>query len=163
VTSITPSDSYYSSRYRLRDQTTEAAPLDVTAILPKAPSLNLTPVAKQEVDNSAASSASLSSALWDMESSTPVRTTLSGKPADTTTEQLLAELQKWSQMTPAEMIRAKVLEDKGLTEESLAAMPAEERKAILKEIADTIKNTLGIDTAAEDTATAPQASIAEEL
>lgn len=148
MTSIIPSDNYSSTRYRLRDQTKEGAPLDVSAILPKAPSPAVKPTAKEDTGNAPASSASLSSALWDMESGEPVRTTMSGETGDNNTDTLLAELQKWSQMTPAEMIRAKILDDKDLTEDSLAALPPEEREAILKEIAETIKIRLGIDTLA---------------
>ncbi|WP_454747856.1 hypothetical protein [Ciceribacter selenitireducens] len=63
----------------------------------------------------------------------------------TEAKDLLAEFSKWAHMDVAEMIRAKYLEDHGLTEESLAAMDPEARKAIEEEIAELIKNQLGID------------------
>ncbi|PPJ45367.1 hypothetical protein C0075_06285 [Rhizobium sp. KAs_5_22] len=63
----------------------------------------------------------------------------------TEAKDLLAEFSKWAHMDVAEMIRAKYLEDKGLTEESLAAMDPEARKAIEEEIAERIKNQLGVD------------------
>lgn len=48
----------------------------------------------------------------------------------TDAKDLLAEFSKWAHMDAAEMIRAKYLEDKGLTEKSLAAMDPVARKAI---------------------------------
>ncbi|MBC7311749.1 MAG: hypothetical protein H5U11_04560 [Rhizobium sp.] len=63
----------------------------------------------------------------------------------TDAKDLLAEFSKWAHMDAAEMIRAKYLEDKGLTEESLAAMDPDARKAIEEEIAELIKNQLGVD------------------
>ncbi len=56
----------------------------------------------------------------------------------TEAKDLLAEFSKWAHMDAAEM-------DKGLTEESLAAMDPEARKAIEEEIAELIKNQLGVD------------------
>jgi len=63
----------------------------------------------------------------------------------TEAKDLLADFSKWAHMDAAEMIRAKYLEDKGLTEESLVAMDPEARKAIEEEIAELIKNHLGVD------------------
>jgi hypothetical protein len=63
----------------------------------------------------------------------------------TDAKDLLVEFSKWAHMDAAEMIRAQYLEDNGLTEESLAAMAPEARKAIEEEIAERIKNQLGID------------------
>lgn len=63
----------------------------------------------------------------------------------TEAKDLLAEFSKWAHMDAAEMIRAKYLDEKGLTEESLAAMDPEARKAIEEEIAELIKNKLGVD------------------
>ncbi|MFN7011557.1 MAG: hypothetical protein ACK4PN_16135 [Allorhizobium sp.] len=63
----------------------------------------------------------------------------------TRAKDLLAEFSKWAHLDPAEMIRAKYLADNGLTEESLAALDPEVRKAIEEEIAEQIKNQLGIN------------------
>lgn len=63
----------------------------------------------------------------------------------TDAKDLLAEFSKWAHMDAAEMIRAKYLEDKGLTEKSLAAMDPVARKAIEEEIAERIKNQLRVD------------------
>ncbi|TAX33713.1 hypothetical protein [Rhizobium leguminosarum] len=54
-------------------------------------------------------------------------------------DSLVDEFSKWGNMTPAEYIRARYLEQHDLTEDDLAAMPAEQRAAIEKEIADQIK------------------------
>ncbi|WP_313615158.1 hypothetical protein [Agrobacterium sp.] len=59
-----------------------------------------------------------------------------------TSDSLLEELQKWSQMSPGEMIRAKLLEQMGLSEEEFAALPADERQAIEDKIKDAIKQSL---------------------
>ena len=63
----------------------------------------------------------------------------------TQAKDLLEEFSRWAHMDVAEMIRAKYLEDNGLTEETLAAMDPEARKAIEEEIAERIENQLGID------------------
>ncbi|GLR21782.1 MULTISPECIES: hypothetical protein [Alphaproteobacteria] len=76
------------------------------------------------------------------------------KEERTSAKDLLAEFSKWAHMDVAEMIRAKYLEDNGLTEESLAAMDPEARKAIEEEIAERIKSLLGIDKGATSADTA---------
>jgi hypothetical protein len=49
-------------------------------------------------------------------------------------------------MTPAEMIRKRILDQLGLDEDSLKAMPADQREAIEKQIAEAIKRELaGVD------------------
>ncbi|MDV4154238.1 hypothetical protein ACCT14_16095 [Rhizobium brockwellii] len=57
-------------------------------------------------------------------------------------DSLVDEFSKWGNMTPAEYIRARYLEQHDLTEDDLAAMPAEQRAAIEKEIADQIKREM---------------------
>ncbi|MBB3592075.1 hypothetical protein FHX08_002419 [Rhizobium sp. BK529] len=55
---------------------------------------------------------------------------------------LVDEFSDWSNMDPAEFIRARYLEAHGLTEDDLKAMPADQREAIEKEIAEQIKREL---------------------
>ncbi|MBB3563346.1 hypothetical protein FHX06_004690 [Rhizobium sp. BK512] len=64
---------------------------------------------------------------------------------------LVDEFTDWSNMDPAEFIRARYLESRGLTEDDLKAMPADQREAIEKEIAEQIKREL---TGIEDNGTA---------
>ncbi len=78
------------------------------------------------------------------------------KEERTRPKDLLAEFSKWAHLDLAEMIRAKYLADNGLTEESLAAMDPEARKAIEEEIAELIKNQLGVDKGATSAEIAEQ-------
>lgn len=55
---------------------------------------------------------------------------------------LVDQFSEWSDMDPAEFIRARYLESHGLTEDDLKAMPADQREAIEKEIAEQIKREL---------------------
>ena len=57
-------------------------------------------------------------------------------------DSLVDEFSKWGNMTPAEYIRARYLEQHDLTEADLAAMPADQRAAIEKEIAEQIKREM---------------------
>jgi len=142
VTTISTSDSYYLTRYRTRESIADAG-FTSPSVSTAQPA-----TAGQSASDSGASisSSSLASALWELDSANAVRTTLSGEAADTSSDdRLLAELQEWSQMTPAEMIRARALEQMGISEDELAAMPADERKAIEDKIADVIKRSLDPD------------------
>lgn len=65
--------------------------------------------------------------------------------AEGESDSLLAEFMELSKMTPVERLRKEMLEEMGLTEESLAALPPEERNAIEEEIRRAIKQQLGID------------------
>jgi hypothetical protein len=153
MTTITTTDRYYSNPYRLREQSAESAAAAALPTLATSPSFNAEAPTVSSGGSSA--SASLSAALWQIDSGTPVRTTMSGKVEDTSSsDELVAELHKWANMTPAEMIRAKVLERMGLTEESLDAMPADERKIIEDEIAAEVKRSLGINEDGTDAAPA---------
>ena len=58
---------------------------------------------------------------------------------------LVAEFMALSRMTPAERLRKEMLEALGLTEESPAQLPQEERSAIEEDIRRAIKEQLGID------------------
>lgn len=55
-----------------------------------------------------------------------------------------SEFGKWANMSPAEKIRASILEQHGLTEDSLKGLPEAEREAIEKEIEEAIKRHYGL-------------------
>lgn len=65
--------------------------------------------------------------------------------AEAESDSLIAEFMELSKMTPVERLRKELLDSMGLDEESLAAMPPEERSAIEEEIRRAIKQQLGID------------------
>ncbi|MDP9836543.1 hypothetical protein J2T09_001287 [Neorhizobium huautlense] len=93
-------------------------------------------------------SAKLSSALWDLTSSNAASAKQEdvwqdGGETRTDAEQEFGDL---ANRSLAEILRAKYLEEKNLTEEDLARMPAEQREAIEAEIREAIKQALGIDT-----------------
>ncbi|WP_414901317.1 hypothetical protein [Rhizobium cremeum] len=60
-------------------------------------------------------------------------------------DDIISQFLEYSDMTLAEKIRAAYLDDHNLTEEQLAAMPEDERKAIEDEIQEAIKRQLGVD------------------
>jgi hypothetical protein len=60
-------------------------------------------------------------------------------------ESPVVEFMELAKMTAVERLRNELLEDMELTEESLAALPPEERSAIEEEIRRTIKQRLGVD------------------
>lgn len=57
---------------------------------------------------------------------------------------LIDEFMKWAKMSPAEKIRAMILDNYGLTEEALRNLPPEERQKIEDEITQAIKEKLGL-------------------
>lgn len=57
----------------------------------------------------------------------------------------LEEFLKYAKMSPVERVRYDYLKSRGLTEEDLAKLPADERKQIEDEIKKLIKEKLGID------------------
>lgn len=59
-------------------------------------------------------------------------------------QDILDEFSKWANMTPAQKIRAQYLESHGLTEESFRALSADDQKAINDQIAEQIKQKLGV-------------------
>lgn len=144
MTTISGLDSYYPSRSRLRDAKTEEDFASVAPATSFTADDEKSSEREQETISSAVNSfASLASSLWDIEQLKSDPTTLSGETVDTSTsDSLLEELQKWSQMSPGEMIRAKLLEQMGLSEEELAALPADERQVIEDKIKDAIKQSL---------------------
>lgn len=60
------------------------------------------------------------------------------KSTKSTGSTTLDEFKKYMEMTPAEKVRYGVLNQLGITEEQLAAMPPEQREAMEKKIADMI-------------------------
>lgn len=62
-------------------------------------------------------------------------------------EAVAREFLKWAQMSPEEKLRAQILKSKDLDEESLAALPPEERDAIEAEIREAVKQAFGVDDA----------------
>jgi hypothetical protein len=64
--------------------------------------------------------------------------------ADARHAALADEFSDIANRTAAEQIRAQYLEERGMTEESLAAAPADVREQIEKEIAEEIKKKLGL-------------------
>jgi hypothetical protein len=101
---------------------------------------------------------SISSVMWSMQTAadTTIREeTEADIKAKSRHEALVGEMHDYANMTPAEKIRKSILDQMGLDEESLKAMPPEERAAIEKQIADAIKKQLtGIDGGDRNTATA---------
>ncbi|MDI7861312.1 hypothetical protein MRS76_05030 [Rhizobiaceae bacterium n13] len=90
-----------------------------------------------------ASASSLSSTLWlslaDRLESGTVTEPLKSSAAD--------EFMEWAEMSLAEKIRAQILADKDMTEDDLAAMDADQRAAIEKEIEEAIKRQMGVEEA----------------
>lgn len=147
MTTISNLDSYYPTRSRVRDAKTE----DNFSPAPSGTAFTQDdekPASggRGDASSSVNSYASLASSLWDIEQLKADATTMSGDAVDaSSSDRLLAELQEWSQLTPGEMIRAKLLEQMGLSEEEFAALPADERQAIEEKIKDLIKQSLDLD------------------
>lgn len=85
----------------------------------------------------------LSSALWL--SMSEKSEDADGALAGARNKAVADEFMEWSEMSPAEKIRAQILEKKELTEEELAAMDPNERAAIEAEIKAAIERQLGIE------------------
>ncbi|KQV32554.1 hypothetical protein ASC97_03010 [Rhizobium sp. Root1203] len=88
---------------------------------------------------------SISGTMWALQSSS-----LSVNGGDDSAKArynaIVSEFTDLANMTPAERIRAQILERLGLTEDDLKGMAKEERQAIEKQIADEIKKQLtGVD------------------
>ncbi len=75
---------------------------------------------------------------------------------------LVAELSKIASMSPAEMMRARYLAAHGLTEESLRGMSSDDRAAIEKDIADSLKRELSDKAGASATSDLPQVGHAND-
>lgn len=73
-------------------------------------------------------------------------------------QKVLAEFLDLSKMTAIERLRKELLEEMGLTEDSLAQLPPEERTAINEQIRQAIKERLGVDETAQAGETDGQAA-----
>jgi hypothetical protein len=78
------------------------------------------------VEPTAAMPSGLANALW--------LTTAKLEKSGTESDDLLSEFMDLAKMTPIERLRKELLEKMGLTEDSLAQMPEEQRAAIEEEI-----------------------------
>lgn len=101
-----------------------------------------------QVGSDDGASAKLSSALWDLTSSQSESArdeAVWQDDGDTRTdaEQEFGDL---ANRSLAEILRAKYLDEKNITEEDLAKMPPEQREAIEAEIRKAIEKALGIET-----------------
>lgn len=65
--------------------------------------------------------------------------------AQAASDSVLSEFMDLAKMSPIERLRKELLEALGLTEESLARLPVEERAAIEEQIHRAIKERLGVD------------------
>lgn len=86
-------------------------------------------------------SSSLSSTLW-MSLADRLE---SGELSEPLKNSVSDEFMEWAEMSLAEKIRAQILADKDLTEEDVAAMDADQRGALEKEIAEAIKRQMGVE------------------
>lgn len=111
------------------------------------------------LDTGSSASSALSNLLWLNQASD--ETTDKARPdslfgeTDTDTEsssELLDEISRWAKMSLGEKIRAQYLESRGLSEEDLNAMSADERKIIEDEIRRAILQQTGIDGVAKTAA-----------
>ncbi|MCZ4089941.1 hypothetical protein [Sinorhizobium psoraleae] len=100
----------------------------------------------------ASPSASLSSALWLSLATDETAASSITEGKSPFGSSVADEFLEWSKKSLAEKIRAQYLEAHGLTEESLEAMPSEERAAIEEEIRKAVAESLGIEEQASDTA-----------
>lgn len=95
--------------------------------------------------------AGLANALW-------LAAARRDEEAKAASDGLAAEFMELSRMTAAERLRKEMLDALGLTEESLASLPPDERAAIEADIRRAIKEQLGIDETAEATQQAAEAA-----
>ncbi|WP_430253102.1 hypothetical protein [Neorhizobium sp. DAR64872/K0K18] len=83
----------------------------------------------------------LSGELWSMQSEMPDEEP-NALAAKDRKKELEDELHRWAEINVAEKIHAQYLASKGITEEQLAAMPAEDRKAIEDEIGKVVREQM---------------------
>ena len=106
--------------------------------------VRLQTVADKKHDSSSEFSLALSAAESVEESSESNTSSAGSKSnnAHATTEELLKKLNEYIEKGPIVVMREKILESMGITEEELKAMPADKQKAIETEIAEKIKEML---------------------
>ena len=80
-------------------------------------------------------------------------------PVHAANEALAREFLEWAQKTPEEKIRERILQAKGLDEESFRDLPKAEQDAIEDEIRAAVLRAFGLD-AANDAPQAPRAATA---
>ncbi|MBZ9792871.1 hypothetical protein K9B32_22630 [Rhizobium sp. 3T7] len=104
---------------------------------------------------------SISSTMWALQSSGSVTMDGTEDPAKARHDAVVSEFTDLANQTPAERIRAQILERLGLTEDDLKAMPSEEREAIEKQISDELKRQLTGDGDSKDKPSAERSSAPE--
>ncbi|MGN6777135.1 hypothetical protein [Rhizobium sp.] len=95
-------------------------------------------------------SSSTSDGGSDQNSATAADGSSSASSSGQSDQDILEEFAKWANMTPSQKIRAQYLEAHGLTEDSFKSLPADEQNAINDQIADEIKQKLGVGNADND-------------
>ena len=103
-------------------------------------------VRPEEVRTSTAAARQYSAAETDAKPAANPRPTPAepaSKALSTEESAAVTEFLRWANMTPAERIRAQYLEREGLSEDSLASLPEEERERIEMEIQQRIRDALG--------------------
>lgn len=144
-----------STYYRSQSQTSSSGPAILASTSESASQRTQAPTIS--IGGTSASTA-LSSALWlsIAGKSSEEASALSGSK----NKGVADEFMEWSKMSPAEKIRAQILEEKGLSDEGVAAMDPDERAALEAEIKDAIKKQLGIDDETSGTAAAGGGNVA---
>ncbi|TIX89794.1 hypothetical protein [Rhizobium sp. P44RR-XXIV] len=97
-----------------------------------------------------ATSSSASDGSTDEDDSSAASSSSSAASAKQSNQDILDEFAKWANMTPAEKIRAQYLDAHGLTEDSFKSLSADDQKAINDQIADEIKQKLGVNNSDDD-------------
>lgn len=105
-----------------------------------------------------ATSSSASDSSTDEDDSAAANSSSSTASTKQSDQDILDEFAKWANMTPAEKIRAQYLDAHGLTEDSFKALSADDQKAINDQIADEIKQKLGVNNSDDDKETDGAAS-----
>lgn len=106
---------------------------------------------------------SISALMWDIDTRTalekenePQTLEEKQKALDVKSQELVTEFLTFSDMSPAEKLRARLLGEMDLSEEELAALPPEERARIEEEIKEAIRRALGIDETARSPGSAEE-------
>lgn len=106
------------------------------------------------IEPSATIPSNLANALW-------LNSTKEEK-AEAASDKVLGEFMDLAKMSPIERLRKELLESLGLTEETLARLPVEERAAIEEQIRRAIKERLGVDGTEQAGATGGQPAVGTE-
>ena len=106
------------------------------------------------IETSSSVPSNLANALW--------LNSAKDEKAQAASDSVLSEFMDLAKMSPIERLRKELLESLGLTEESLAALPVEERAAIEEQIRRAIKERLGVDGTEQAGATGGQTAAGTE-